>query len=178
LYAGAIKRGRSVRTLVAAGLAGVKVSFGHAATFCSVLNVGVENAAALVCRRRKSISYPYTAKVALLTVDGYTGSIHSKFVAVGKRPRAFFALTAELAAAGLPPPPPLELVPPSAEALLEWRAAREPRTPPRIAPTATRTKRGRPNLSQGLMPRLPEGAAAYGWPWARFASWRSWRLEL
>ena len=35
-------------------------------------------------------------------MDGYTGTINSEFVPVGKMPTAFLALTAELAAAGLP----------------------------------------------------------------------------
>lgn len=50
LYDGAMSRGRSERTLVALGLDGLKGSSGHESDVSVVgLNVGVENAAELVC---------------------------------------------------------------------------------------------------------------------------------
>jgi hypothetical protein len=101
-----------------------KGSFGHANAALEGLNVGAEKAAAFV-------------------VDGYTGTINSESVAVGNMPTAFLALTAELAAAGLPGDK-LEL---ELELLL-W--CRDARTPAATAPATTRTATGIPNLIHGL----------------------------
>jgi hypothetical protein len=90
LYAGAIIRGRSVRSEVGLGLEGEKGSCGHPFTELEGLNVGDEKAAAFV-------------------VDGYIGTINSESVPVGNTPTAFLALNAELAAAGLPGDELLEL---------------------------------------------------------------------
>ena len=65
---------------------------------------------------------------------------------VGKIPMAFFALTAELAAAGLEFPPDDDAV----ETFLLWD--REPMTPPTTAPAITRRRTGTPILTQGLRP--------------------------
>lgn len=111
LYLGAIIRGRSVRREVGLGVEEkVKGSFGHAAATSPGLNVGGEKAAVFVCRvGYEKIGYQ-NRHYDRRTVEGYKGFINSESVAVGNMPTAFLALTAELAAAGLPPdepePPP------------------------------------------------------------------------
>ena len=104
--------------------------------------------------------------------------MNSELVEVANIPNAFFALTAELAAAGELSP---EDEPPEAELLLElFRDAREPRTPPRTAPMMTRIAIGTPNLTHGLRERrFAEPAASGAWPtmgsseYPPGAAWRS-----
>ena len=73
-------------------------------------------------------------------MDGYRGTINSESVAVGNMPTAFLALTAELAAAGLPE---VELELDLELELLWWWDAT---TPAVTAPAMTRMATGIPNL--------------------------------
>lgn len=88
--------------------------------------------------------------------------MNSELVEVAKIPNAFFALTAELAAAGELSPEDEE--PPEVELLLvSWcRPAREPSTPPSTAPMMTRIPIGMPNFTQGLRVRRFAEPAASG----------------
>lgn len=88
-------------------------------------------------------------KKSSLTVEGYKGTMNSLFVAVAKIPIAFFALTAELAAAGFWEAPADEAE--ELELLEFFLLARLPRTPPRTAATMTITATGIPNLTQLLV---------------------------
>jgi hypothetical protein len=65
--------------------------------------VGTEKAAAFVCQVGDMRALDAKLDAMRRTVEGYKGFMNSESVAVGNMPTAFFALTAELAAAGFPP---------------------------------------------------------------------------
>lgn len=108
--------------------------------------MGVEKAASFVWEvNHYEIGAKIHGNYAKRTVEGYMGIRYSASVEVANMPTAFLALTAELAAAGLPEDE-LEL-----ELELLLRVAR---TAAITAPAITRTPTGTPNLSHLLVSHL------------------------
>ena len=100
LYEGAMRRGRSVRTVVACGFAGWKGSAGQErAALLEGLNVGVVYAAVLVCTGADRAPTGQGHRTAAsgrvgLTVEGYSGRRYRLSVPVGKRPICSLMLAA------------------------------------------------------------------------------------